>query len=94
MQPKNLKTCPPTSLFQIAIPPNFKFSETAFSEKMLFEKLKGIDINMTPSHPGYLELFKREGTVAVNLYLLNKSLKPKVIYGSAGMEPEWLFTNT
>ena len=49
---------------------------------------------MTLLHPGYLELFKCEGTVAVNLYLVNKSLKPKVIYGSAEMGPEWLFTST
>lgn len=52
-------------------------------------------MNMIPPlHPGYLELFKCEGTVAVNLYLVNKSLKPKVIYGSAEMRPEWLFTGT
>lgn len=51
-------------------------------------------MNLTPVHSGYLELFKCEGTVAVDLYLVNKSLKPKVIYGSAEMGPEWLFTST
>lgn len=51
-------------------------------------------MNMTPLHPGYLELFKCEGTVALNLYFPNKSLKRKVIYGSAEMGPEWLLVDT
>lgn len=84
------ETSPPTSLFQIALSPNLN----SLLWKDASWKAWGIDIIWPLSHSGYLELFKSKGAVAVNLYLVNKSLKPKVIYGFAEEGPEWPFTST